>query len=221
VSKIEISNLILGLLATSGIAVLKLFPQFFLPSYLKRKGENKATFEDIGKITERVKEVESKYSKELERLKAKLAMACQVSNKQFELELKAYEQIWASLVRVRNAFHFHRQMVKINIEETPEQNDVNNYAALFDSLKSLNEVVENHRPFYSPNIWKSMRELCDLISYEGNMDVGNRGLVASRPEFQVIQQFWDEKRKKKDEINKAIDAVCEAIRKRIFELGNP
>jgi hypothetical protein len=218
---VETLNLILSSVAILGVAIIALLWRNYLPSYLKKKAEHLATKEDVGEITEQIKKVESKYCEELERLKAKLAIACQVSNKQFELELKAYEQIWASLVRVRNAFHFHRHMVKINTEETPEQNDVKNYAVLFDSLKSLNEEVENQRPFYSPNIWKSMRELCDLISYEGNMDVGNRGLVASRPEFQVIQQFWDEKRKKKDEINKAIDAVCEAIRKRIFELGNP
>lgn len=217
----EILNLILGLLANVGLVILKLFPKTFLPSYLKQKGENLATLEDIGKITEQVKEVETKYAAELARLNSKLATASEVNSKQFELELRAYEQIWASLVRVRAAFLLHRSLARTDRQVSAEENDDKNYAALLQSLSSFNQIVENQRPFYSPGIWKSITELAEIISYEGTMDVGSRGYVVSLPNFEDKKAFREEKSAGSEKINKAIDGVCEAIRKRIFELANP
>jgi hypothetical protein len=218
---VETLNLILSSVAILGVAIIALLWKTYLPSYLKKKAEHLATKEDIGEITEQVKEVEAKYNVDLARLNAKLATACEVNSKQFELELRAYEQIWASLVRVRAAFLLHRSLARTDRQVSAEENDDKNYAALLQSLSSFNQIVENQRPFYSPGIWKSITELAEIISYEGTMDVGSRGYVVSLPNFEDKKAFREEKSAGSEKINKAIDGVCEAIRKRIFELANP
>ena len=217
----EILNLGLALLAFVGLAILIKFTQFLLPSYLKRKGENQATFEDIGEITKRVQEVETKYSADLARLTSKLGTASQINSKQFDLELRAYEQIWASLVKVRAAFHIHRGLARTNRQEAAEENDMQNYVGLSNALCSMSELIENQRPFYSSSIWKKIRELTDEISFQGVTDIGSRNLVVNLSSYEEQKQFRAEKNANTDKINDAIDGVCEAIRGRIFELGNP
>jgi hypothetical protein len=218
---VQIINLILSIVAIIGVAIIGLSLKFFLPSYFKKKAEFLATKEDIGEITKRVKEVEIMYCADLARLNAKLATASHVNSKQFELELLTYKLIWESLVKVRAAFLLHRGLARTNRQESVDDNDNANYAILLEALRSLNEVVENQRPFYSPNIWKSIKSLADLITFEGNMDVGNRSLIVALPDIKDKNNFREQKIAKSKEINDAIDGVCEAIRHRIFELGNP
>lgn len=55
----EISNLIFNFLILVGV-ILLLYFKFYVPSYLKKKGENLATKEDIGLITKEIKSVEAK-----------------------------------------------------------------------------------------------------------------------------------------------------------------
>ena len=56
----ELTNLIFNILILVGI-ILMLYFQFYVPSYLKKKGENLATKEDIAQITKEIKEVETKF----------------------------------------------------------------------------------------------------------------------------------------------------------------
>ena len=55
----EISNLIFNFLILVGV-ILLLYFKFYVPSYLKKKGENLATKEDIGLITKEIKSVEAR-----------------------------------------------------------------------------------------------------------------------------------------------------------------
>lgn len=56
----EITNLIFNFLILVGIILLIYF-KFYVPTYLKKKGENLATKEDIAQITKEIKEVETKF----------------------------------------------------------------------------------------------------------------------------------------------------------------
>jgi hypothetical protein len=212
---------IISLSTGASVAITGLLVKVFLPSYLNEKAKNLATKEDVGEITEIIKAIEIKYASDLARLSSKLTTASQINSKQFELELRAYEQIWTSLVNVRAGFLLHRNLGRSNWQASAEENDEKNYEVLLKALHSFNETIENQRPFYSPAIWKSIRELTDEILSEGMTNVGSREFGANLPSREELKKYRYEKAAKSLEINESIDGVCEAIRTRIFELGNP
>ena len=86
----------------------------FLGNYLREKGKNAATKEDIARITAEVEgakakiasEVEqarARLSEELERIKADLAARTHFSKFRYEREMKLYEEIWPKLSELRSA----------------------------------------------------------------------------------------------------------------------
>lgn len=60
--------------------ILGLIIHNYLPSYMKKKGENLATKEDIGDITEKIEGVKNEYIKENEKLKAVLQVSATQQN---------------------------------------------------------------------------------------------------------------------------------------------
>ena len=203
-NKMEIVNLILGILANAGVVVLKLFPEFFLPSYLKRKGENKATFEDIGKITERVKEVETKYLKELEQLRADLDRRKHVSNVQFELEFKTYQEIWNALVET----NYSLKAITVAVYAAEKSKLVDSFAGEY--LK-LHTMVNQKRPFYPTAIWGKLQTLLETMK-EVCLELRKPDSITSDREYLAKEQ---ERFKKVEDL---INFVCEEIRFRLTSL---
>ena len=64
----EILNIIVIVIFASFILWFK----FYVPGYLKKRGENAATKQDIKEITDRIESVKSDYSKKLEKLRSEL-----------------------------------------------------------------------------------------------------------------------------------------------------
>lgn len=69
--------LIVNTLAMIGFVVVALTLKAYLPSYLKEKGRNLATKEDIGGITQQIEQIRTQHALEIERLKADLQ--CEVT----------------------------------------------------------------------------------------------------------------------------------------------
>ena len=139
-------NLILSLVAILGIAIIAVLWKTYLPSYLKKKAEHLATKEEIGEITEQVKKVEAKYSTELEKLRSDLERRKHVSNTQFELEFKTYQEIWNFLVEVNLSVS--------NLAHATEEETKNAYIRDFaNEYYSLLKAVDQKRPFYPTEIW--------------------------------------------------------------------
>lgn len=83
-------NVILNILILVGIIILSVLAKVYLPSYLKKKGENLATKEDIGQITREIEKARSQYTSELERLKADLKL---VIEQRTRLQEKSHEAL--------------------------------------------------------------------------------------------------------------------------------
>jgi hypothetical protein len=204
VNKVEIANFILGLLATAGVAILKLFPETFLSSYLKRKLENKATFEDIGKITERVKEVETKYSKQLEQLRADLDRRKHVSNVQFELEFKTYQEIWNALVEA----DYSLKAIAIAVYADEKSKLVDSFAGEYLKLYTM---VSLKRPFYPTAIWEKLLTLLEMMK---QVCLELRKLDSGSSDREYLAKERERFKKTEDQIN----LVCEEIRSRLTSL---
>ncbi|WP_148212879.1 hypothetical protein [Citrifermentans bemidjiense] len=63
----------LNLVVLAAIFVVLLLLRHYLPSYTKKKGENLATKEDVGDITDRIERVKALYSSQLEEIKATIS----------------------------------------------------------------------------------------------------------------------------------------------------
>src|SRR5271157_5441463 len=74
-----------------------------ITSYIKEKGKNLATREDIHEITRQIESAKIEYAKELEGIKSQLNAKYHAHTVRFEKEFKVYEQIWKTLVELRNA----------------------------------------------------------------------------------------------------------------------
>jgi hypothetical protein len=57
------------------IVIIGLFIRSYLPGYFKKKGENLATKEDIGEITEQVERIKTLYSAQMESTRSSIAQA--------------------------------------------------------------------------------------------------------------------------------------------------
>ena len=81
----------------------------FLPGYLREKGKNLATKEDIAEITREIEAVRSSYSTEMERLRADLRVEAHERETRFarfhDRRLEAIEGLFQRLVAVRAAFY--------------------------------------------------------------------------------------------------------------------
>lgn len=92
-----------------------------LGSYLKRKGQNIATQEDITEITDRVESVRREHLSEMEELRTELAKTIHVHRAQVELELDAYRAVWTKLVAAQRATASLRPMMDFVPEDEDEE----------------------------------------------------------------------------------------------------
>lgn len=87
--------LLLQVLTLSAVVVLAALARSYLPSYMKKKGENLATKEDISAITEEVEKVRSLHAAEVESFKTSLRLAAEqrsmLQSKKSDAELAFFE----------------------------------------------------------------------------------------------------------------------------------
>ncbi len=88
----EIINLIIEIVTLLAIGLVFIFIKIYLPSYLKEKGRNLATKEDIEEITDKIEKIRIQYTSEVERLKAALQIL-------IEHQTKLQEQKNVALLR--------------------------------------------------------------------------------------------------------------------------
>ena len=106
----EILLLILQILIILGMIAGWNLLKEFLPGYIREKGKNLATKEDIGEITRGVESVKNDFSTNLERLKADLKANIQqqlgLFGKRNDALTQFFENAASVLVFLRSPFHF-------------------------------------------------------------------------------------------------------------------
>lgn len=159
-------------LLLGGIIILVV--KFSVPSYLKKKGENQATKEDIGQLTEIVKRVENKFGKDLEQFKSDLDF-----RKSINISIKTEEKnVLSNYHGLINEWIFKlfsidlhklRKLTYLEIKEVRENMDMFHQASLMLSKVRLTVVDDN--------VIRESRNLLDAaIRYRSKIEYVLQGL---------------------------------------------
>ncbi|HBT72690.1 MAG TPA: hypothetical protein DEB37_10650 [Lysinibacillus sp.] len=124
--------MIFDLLILIGI-ILLLYFKFFIPAYLKKKGENLATKEDVSEITKLVEQVKISFIKETEHLKANL-------NFLTNIELSLFSEERSAIIDYNEKYF---RWLNLLLDSSMNDTDVFNNDELQTHFKMLNNTYRD------------------------------------------------------------------------------
>jgi hypothetical protein len=179
-----------------------------LPAYLAEKGKNLASKEDVEVLTRKVEAVRAQHLGELERLRFDLARASVVHKAQYETEFRVYEEIWQRLVDVQRTVAALRPMLDYgDPKESDEERRSRRMREFGEAFNAMQAAVWKSKPFYSTAVHRELQELSHLVHGEA--------IDYQHGDPHRDLDYWREAQKNIEAISNKIEAVCEAIRKRI------
>lgn len=181
--------LFVDLVTLGVVGLLMLLATGYLPSYMKRKGENLATKEDISAITRRMESVKHDYAAALEELKASLRGGDVLFEKKLEATLELNKLIAAiSPLMHHPDMDWHEACDDIAHEFPRLEHDLVLYLA-------------HHDVVLSPRVRDTLQE-CESISAQRKFEVQDNVPLetnaAAGDMFMKLRQCADDM---KDEIN--------------------
>lgn len=190
---------------------------WFGASYLKEKGRNLATREDVHEITRQIESAKIEYAKELEDLKSQLTTKFHAHTVRFEKEFRAYEEIWTSLFQVMNSVL--RLRPDCDFYTTSGQSPEQEKEERFQNYKKSHEIFYNafysNLPFIESEICSRLDSVLKIIFLEASAfknRIDQRIEPSSNPSY-----FWEGAEKNRKSIIEETDTVSELIRKRIWQ----
>ncbi|HXF25418.1 MAG TPA: hypothetical protein VN602_12895 [Gemmatimonadaceae bacterium] len=145
----------------------------------------------------------------IERAKADLGQTQTINRTQYELELTAYQAVWAALLPVHRAAVALRPAFDRGLGdgETEDSRKKDRLKAFGDTFNPFSEAVWKHRPFYPAPVFEELNGLLRLIHGEAI-------------EYQVFDQYrqmdyWEKAIANAKAINDQVDKVCDTIRNRL------
>jgi hypothetical protein len=183
----------------------------WLISYLKEKGKNAATKEDVGEITRKIESSKSFYGERLEQLKTELAARSHYSKVRYEREMEIFKEVSPKLHALRVAVAGLRppQDPRLSPGQTQEERNRERLKLFNSAHFEFMQTIEINRPFYPPEIWKelmALRNLCWIEATEFSL---------FDPKSQ--QDYWVQAYENTDAIEKQVVKVYDAMRTRLTE----
>ncbi len=182
---------------------------WFLASYLKAKGKNIATSEDIKEITDKIESAKTEYAKELEGIKSQLSTKFHAETVRFEKEFQVLEEVWSRLIDLHNAGEAFQTGVRSG--EPDEAEDRKRFGKAYNAFL---RTIDVQKPFFP-------REIFDLLEdyRKRQLKEASDHAFITQPDFQwdwvsSPQKFLDRRDDNFKEITKLVKDVCAAIRKR-------
>lgn len=134
--------------------------------------------------------------------------AIYVHKLQFEKEFEIYLELWEKIMSVMTSTVELRPFLeKYDPDETESETKQRRLKALSTALQELQQTVNNHKPFYAPDVYESAHELLHISNKEAH-------------HYQVqspnSDKYFDDAMKNTKEMDQILDDICESIRKRIF-----
>jgi hypothetical protein len=183
---------------------------WFIASYIKEKGKNLATREDIHQITRQIESAKIEYAKELEGIKSQLNAKFHAHTVRFEKEFDSYKEIWGNLVEMREAFVKYRFQANMTSPDTGDfKRQLSNKFA--ESITSLVISYDKNRPFFSKSVYETISQITEKPSILNLMtfDAKKRARYDDSSDSQeIIKRVIDDSH----EIEQIIEDVCRAIR---------
>jgi hypothetical protein len=192
--------------------VITWFARSYFESYLRKKGENLATKEDVAEITRKVEEVKSEVSVKLELLKWQLGKKATIHKLAAEKEFEALTEIGAALYTMKMATISLRPIMdRIDPNESEEQRHNRRYQQWAKSHDSFMEAVETHRLFLPRSLYLQFSDIRHMSRKEG---VGFESAVRWGRGGPLSGEAYEQGQKNIDEMNTRIESALEAIRLR-------
>src|SRR5271157_6131742 len=191
------------------IAMFLTWVLWFFIEYLKEKGKNFATKEDISAITDKIESTKAVYTEKIESLKIELASRSHFSKLRYEREMEIYRVIWSALVELRATTLTLRPFYEFRpVDETQETWKVKKLEAFHKTLIEFYKAWDVHRPFYPHDIWKELYKLSNLTHKES---IDYSILEGCVPPLESLKQAEENR----DQILTLIENICETIRNRL------
>ena len=169
----------------------------FLTYYIRAKGKNLATKEDVRNITDKIESIKSQYASRLH-----------ISQVRYEKEVEILFDLSEKLVEVRDAALALRPVVDYSDpNETEEERKKKRLTCLFEAMRDLYRVTEARRPFYPEEIYRTIKEF-DHASW--SEAVGYR-----HGRMNIDQKYWEKAEKNAGAISSLAEKAIGAIRDRI------
>jgi hypothetical protein len=183
----------------------------YIGAYIKEKGKNLATKEDVADITDQVEGVKKSYHQDLETLKNELARTLVISQHQIEKEVSSYYELCDLLGEIRAEYYIvmpgHRGF------DPPKEERREDFKAFNKKLMSLQILLDQRAPFYSVTIKKKAFDIMSVASQRST-----DGMLA---EGQPMSGFW----KDEDQVRKRFFGLHEElymlVRERVEEMKTP
>ncbi|OBU35441.1 hypothetical protein [Photobacterium phosphoreum] len=189
--------------------LLGLLVRSFLPNYVKKKAENLATKEDIGDITQKIEDVKIDYATQLEETKAALMSRISTHSYRFEKEYEVLSQLTECLVEVRSATLQLRPIFdRVDLTESEDERKNKRLDRLYDARKTLFQVRETKRPFFTEDIYKSILEIDKTAHHE------SIGYELHSPN-DLKRDYWEDAEKNQETITQSVEQAMTKIRERV------
>ena len=194
------------------LVVIFLLTKFYFPSYLRKKGENLATKEDIAEITQKVESVKHEYSAQLESIKAALGSQLYIHRVRYEKEFEILSDLSEKLVELKNSALGLRPAVDTyDPDEAEEERKRKRLTRYHEASMALFKVSETRKPFFPEEIYKILKELDragwhEVIQYRSRSPYEGRGFDPD---------YWEKALENSEKISAFADQAIEAIRHRI------
>ena len=180
----------------------------FIGPYLREKGKNVATREDIADITRKVENIKQEFTKGVERLKADLDRTTHVSKQQFDVEFAIYRDIWEKLVTVRQRFFalnpYISELLPAQAGQERRQRRIEEFNSAYGDFIS---TVDRNQPFYSDEVYTALSAIIEVC-------------IDEKVESEIPPQpnYWQRVSNNKQKLLKSIDTACKSIRARFQHL---
>ena len=151
----EISEILnaVTLLLLAGILI-------FGRSYMKKKGENAATKEDIKGITDKIESVKHEYAGQLEAVRASLTTQIHVNKVRYEKEYKILSVLTKKLIELRDATKALRPTAEFVPNGESDEEWKNKKLERFNTASNaLYKYSETKQPFFPKEIYGLLVEL--------------------------------------------------------------
>jgi len=176
----------------------------WLISYVREKGKNLATKEDISEITQKV-----------ESIKTDLAAKQHFSQIRYEREVKVFEEIWPKLCELQEAALSLRPIMETSLQEgeTKESRKLKRAESFTTAFVNFRTAIKHSRPFYPPVIWDELGIVLKLCWGEATE-------FSVYSDERIPRDYWEKAMDNAKAINEQIDKTCEAIRTRLSKFDS-
>jgi hypothetical protein len=191
---------------------------WFLQSYVRKKGENLATKEDVEEITKKVEEIKGAISEKLELVKLEVGKRATVHRLAAEREFAVLSQIGDALYELAVSTEKLRPIVDyVDPNESESERRNRRYAEWVSSYNSFVHLVQKHRLFLAKSLYLKFMAVNMASRREGiEYDITAR---SDDLEKRISTEAYEAAAKNIKDMNEKIDAALDAIHKR-YEISD-